>query len=83
MSKTMTYKEMQNWMLYFRKHPIGRSEDYRAYFTGSCSGNLPKGSKPGDYFPSLKSNITPEEGAFDFVEEVTKIQEVENAKQPT
>ena len=61
---SMTYNELINWMSYFIKHPVGQREDYRAYFIGSCSGNLPKGSKPGDYFPTLKSNATLEESAL-------------------
>ena len=74
----MTYNELINWMSYFDEYPIGYREDYRAYFIGSASGNLPKGTKPGDCFPSLKSKATLEESAFDLVEDITKSQAIEN-----
>ena len=75
----MSFLEANNWLLYFNKHPIGREDDYRAFFTGQCSGNLPKGSKPGDYFHTLKSKTTLEESAFDLVEDITKAQSIENS----
>ena len=50
----VSYEEYLGWFDYFDRQPVGWREDIRTFQIMNAGGNMRKGTKAEDVFPSIK-----------------------------